>query len=85
MADEVILLPIYPARELPVEGVNSKMILTRMKGEYKKVLDKKEILDWAKQDFAKTVNKDFGEVLITAGAGDIDTLVEPIKEILKGV
>lgn len=85
MADEVILLPIYPARELPVEGVNSEMILTRMKGEYKKVLDKKEILGWAEQDFSKTVNKDFGEVLITAGAGDIDTLVEPIKEILKGV
>jgi UDP-N-acetylmuramate--alanine ligase len=85
MADEVILLPIYPARELPVEGVNSEMILTRMKGEYKKVLDKKGILDWAKQGFAKSVNKDFGEVLITAGAGDIDTLVEPIKEILKGV
>jgi UDP-N-acetylmuramate--alanine ligase len=85
MADEVILLPIYPARELPVEGVNSEMILTGMKKEHKKVMDKQEVLSWIKQGFSKTVNKDFGEVLITAGAGDIDTLVEPIRELLKAV
>ncbi len=74
MADEVILLPIYPARELPMEGVNSEMILNIMKGNNKKVLDKKEMLDW--------VEKNKTELLITAGAGDIDTLVEPVKKIL---
>ena len=74
MADEVILLPIYPARELPVEGVNSEMILNKMKSRDKKVLDKKELLEWIRDN--KT------ELLITAGAGDIDTLVEPLKKIL---
>ena len=74
LADEVILLPIYPARELPIEGVNSEMILNKMKNTHKSVLDKNEVLDWIKNN--KT------ELLITAGAGDIDTLVEPIKNIL---
>jgi len=74
MADEIILLPIYPARELPMEGVNSEMILSKMTNKNKKVLSKTEILDWVKNN--KT------ELLITAGAGDIDTLVEPIKNIL---
>lgn len=83
LAHEVILLPIYPARELPIEGVSSEMILDKMKGDNKRVLDKKELLSWAKNDFSKNRDKDFGEVLVTAGAGDIDTLVEPLKEILK--
>jgi len=74
LADEVILLPIYPARELPMEGVNSEMILNKMKNNNKRVLDKDEVLEWIKNN--KT------ELLITAGAGDIDTLVEPIKKIL---
>ena len=74
IADEVILLPIYPARELPMEAVNSEMILNKMANKNKKVLNKEEILDWIKNN--KT------ELLITAGAGDIDTLTEPIKKIL---
>ena len=83
LADEVILLPIYPARELPIEGVESEMILDKMKNEHKRVLTKVQLMNWMKNDFSKTVNKDFGEVLITAGAGDIDTLIEPIKKELK--
>ncbi len=78
MADEVILLPIYPARELPIEGVNSEMILNKMKNKNKRVLDKEELEDWIKKDFKRN-----GKVLVTAGAGDIDLLVDPIKEILK--
>ncbi len=85
MADDVILLPIYPARELPVEGVNSEMILQRMKKDLRRVKTKEELMAWVKNDFAETVNKEFGEVLITAGAGDIDMLVEPIKAILKHI
>jgi UDP-N-acetylmuramate--alanine ligase len=85
LADEVILLPIYPARELPIEGVSSQMIIERMKMENKRVMTKEELMNWIEKDFSKTVNKEFGEVLITAGAGDIDTLVEPIKQILAGV
>ena len=85
MADETILLPIYPARELPMEGINSEMILARMKSEKKKVVSKQELMSWIKNDYSRSVNEDFGEILITAGAGDIDTLVSPIKEILKGI
>jgi UDP-N-acetylmuramate--alanine ligase len=77
MADEVILLPIYPARELPIEGVSSATILDKMSIEKKQMLNKKEVLDWVKAVPAK------GKLLlITAGAGDIDTLVEPISEIV---
>ena len=74
LADEVILLPIYPARELPMEGVNSEMILHKMKINNKQVLDKAAVLEWLKDNKI--------ELLITAGAGDIDTLVEPIKKVL---
>jgi len=74
LADEVILLPIYPARELPMEGVTSEMVLNKMKNNNKQVLNKEAVPEWI------TNNKT--ELLITAGAGDIDTLVEPIKKIL---
>lgn len=83
LADEVILLPIYPARELPIAGVSSERILGRMKNDNKQVLKKEELMKWIKNDYAATLNKEFGEVLITAGAGDIDILVEPIKNELK--
>jgi UDP-N-acetylmuramate--alanine ligase len=76
LADEVILLPIYPARELPIEGVSSEMILHKMKNENKQVLDKEQVKEWIKKEF------DRKGVLVTAGAGDIDLLVEPIKELL---
>jgi UDP-N-acetylmuramate--alanine ligase len=85
LADELILLPIYPARELPIEGVSSQMILDRMKNTYKKVMTKNELIDWVESNFSKTINKEFGELLIMAGAGDIDTMVEPIKKILERV
>lgn len=78
MADEVILLPVYPARELPIAGVNSEMILHKMNNRNKRVLDKEELKDWIRKEFKRN-----GKVLVTAGAGDIDLLVDPIKEILK--
>jgi UDP-N-acetylmuramate--alanine ligase len=74
LADEVILLDIYPARELPIEGVNSQMLLDRMSLTNKNILSKEGVLQWVK---ASKI-----EVLITAGAGDIDTLVNPIKQLL---
>jgi len=57
-----------------MEGVNSEMILNKMKINNKQVLDKEAVLEWVKDNKI--------ELLITAGAGDIDTLVEPIKKIL---
>ena len=75
LADEVILLPIYPARELPIEGVTGELILGKMKIENKQILNKQELLSWLKEHQV--------ELFITAGAGDIDTLIIPIKESLE--
>ncbi|MDB5252053.1 MAG: UDP-N-acetylmuramate--alanine ligase [Flaviaesturariibacter sp.] len=80
LAEHIILLPIYPAREVPIEGVSSEMILDKIDRSNKQVLDKKALLDWAAH-YAGTMDKEFGEVIITAGAGDIDALVQPLKEI----
>jgi UDP-N-acetylmuramate--alanine ligase len=74
MADEVILLPIYPARELPIEGVNSEMIAGKMKTEHQVLENKGALLDALR-------SYDHG-LIITAGAGDIDQLVEPIQKLL---
>jgi len=78
-ADEVILLPIYPARELPVEGVNSEMILSRMKKEKKQVMGKDDLLSWITENKTSISGK---KILVTAGAGDIDQLIRPIHNIL---
>lgn len=75
MADEVILLPIYPARELPVKGVESEMIFEKMQHKQKQVLNKDDMMQWVKE------NKP--QLLVMAGAGDIDALVMPVKEILE--
>lgn len=85
MADQLILLPIYPARETPIPGVNSEMIIKKMSNGTGTVKTKEELVDWIKNDFVKNINTEFGEVLITAGAGDIDMLVEPIKNELKNI
>jgi len=85
LADDIILLPVYPARELPMEGVSSGMILDRMHSEDKIIMSKEEVLLHLKLEKAAHVEEGFeGMVLITAGAGDIDTLVQPIREILEG-
>ena len=81
LADEVVLLPIYPARELPIEGVGSELILDKIDREKKSIVAKEDLLVWMREH-AKSINKEFGEVIITAGAGDIDTLVQPLKAII---
>jgi UDP-N-acetylmuramate--alanine ligase len=77
MADEVVLLPLYPARELPLEGVSSATILDKMEIRQKQILDKAQVLDYIR----KIKDKD-KLLLISAGAGDIDTLVKPLTEIV---
>jgi UDP-N-acetylmuramate--alanine ligase len=72
--DEIILLDIYPARELPIEGITSKVIFDKMKNPNKKMVAKSIVLD-----HLKAIEY---EVLLTLGAGDIDTLVEPIKTLI---
>lgn len=73
-ADEVILLPIYPARELPMEGVTSELLLSKMNNPNKKVLGKEEIKTWVAENKPR--------LIVMAGAGDIDALVGPVKELL---
>ena len=70
MLDELILLEIYPARELPVEGVNAKMLFDKIKLVNKQLCKKNELIG--------LIDKNV-EVLLTLGAGDIDQLIEPIK------
>ena len=75
LLDEVILTEIYPARELPIEGVSSRLIFDQLRPGIEKTLcPKEEILDILKQ---KKI-----EVLMTLGAGDIENYVQPICEIL---
>ena len=83
MADEVLLLPIYPARELPMEGVTSQIILDKMKNKNVRIISGDELLDYIAGNYKASSKKSvYGELLITAGAGDIDRLVQPIKNIL---
>lgn len=79
LADEVLLLPIYPARELPVPGVSSELISERMENRKVRLVEKDEVIDWVK---SKTGEMRDRKILVTAGAGDIDRLVEPIKKVL---
>jgi UDP-N-acetylmuramate--alanine ligase len=74
MADEVILLPIYPARELPIEGVTSEMLLNKMKLKNKQVMTKEALFDWA----SKTEDK----LIVMAGAGDIDACIIKVKDLI---
>jgi UDP-N-acetylmuramate--alanine ligase len=72
-ADEVILLPIYPARELPIPGVSSEILLDKMTVATKTVMSKEQLFDWA----ANTHDK----LIVMAGAGDIDACITKVKEI----
>jgi UDP-N-acetylmuramate--alanine ligase len=81
IADTVVLLPVYPARELPIEGVTSEMVLQKI--EKQKLLLTKEALPGWMTTHIKDLNKEFGEVIVVAGAGDIDALVQPLKKIIE--
>ena len=71
--DEVILLPIYAARELPIMGISSFWLLNLIDNSNKKLLSIDELFDRVK-DFENGI-------FVTIGAGDIDRIVMPIKEI----
>jgi len=72
--DQVLLLEIYPARELPVEGVNSAWLLSKISNKNKKLITKEDLL----QEFK---NSD-ANVYVTIGAGDIGEMVSEIKKIV---
>jgi UDP-N-acetylmuramate--alanine ligase len=74
LLDEVIILDIYPAREEPIKGVSSELIFKNISNPHKTMCSKEELIE-----ILQTKKID---VLVTMGAGDIDTLIEPIKNML---
>ncbi|MBK8706825.1 MAG: UDP-N-acetylmuramate--L-alanine ligase [Saprospiraceae bacterium] len=78
--DDILLLDIYPARELPIPGVTSEIVFNQMKNPHKQLLDKGSLM--------KALSQRRLDVLMTIGAGDIDTFISPIEAMLastKGV
>ena len=75
LLNELILLDIYPARELPIEGITSKTILDKLTPSCNA-----EIL--TKEETIKRIKNNKPDVLLTIGAGDIDTLIEPLRMVL---
>jgi UDP-N-acetylmuramate--alanine ligase len=73
--DEVFLMDIYPARELPIEGVTSEMLFKKMKNKHKTLVTKVNLME--------ILRGSSFDVVMTLGAGDIDTFVQPIKEMLE--
>jgi UDP-N-acetylmuramate--alanine ligase len=69
--DRVFLLDIYPARELPIEGVTSELIMKYMKKAKVEICEKDDLFDKLKEDMP--------DVLLTMGAGDIDIIVPELE------
>lgn len=74
LLDDVLLMEIYPARELPIEGITSSWLLSKLKNKRKQLVQKEELL--------QKVEENKPEVLLTLGAGDIDRFVKPLAQLL---
>ena len=70
----VVLLDIYPAREKPIKGITSRLLLDKIKNENKSLADENELLD--------IINKDNSEIIITMGAGSIGKICQSLKKKL---
>ena len=75
LADTLILLDIYPARELPIEGITSQALLDRVQLADKRLCSKSELVN--------LIESEKPELLVTMGAGDIDRFVEPLENMIK--
>jgi UDP-N-acetylmuramate--alanine ligase len=75
--DETILMDIYPARELPIEGITSEWLLSKINSKNKILMMPDEIIEYVKANRP--------ELLLILGAGDIDRLVPKIKEVYHGI
>lgn len=76
LADRVLLMSVYPARELPIPGVESDMILSGVTAQHKKLVAKERLLD-------EIEALPGGGVLVTAGAGNIDRFCAPVAEVVR--
>jgi UDP-N-acetylmuramate--alanine ligase len=74
LLDEVILMPIYPAREEPIPGVTSDALLDKISNSNKRLLTPNQVVS--------TLSERENGVILTIGAGDIDRIVEPLKNAL---
>ena len=72
--DEVVLLDIYPARELPMEGITSQWLMNKMTNEDKKLV--------SKEDLIPTILASDSRIIVTIGAGDLGEMVPSIKKAL---
>ena len=72
--DEIILMDIYPARELPIEGITSDWLLSKIDNQYKKLVKKEDVI--------KAVLESKAQIIVTIGAGDIGEMVVSIKQAL---
>ncbi len=72
--DEILLLDIYPARELPMEGITSEWLLSKIENKHKKLVSKADLIPSILESKAK--------IIVTIGAGDIGELVPKIKKAL---
>lgn len=77
LLDELVLLDIYPAREEPIPGVTSEIIFKDVTISDKHLIKKEELLDYIKSNLSTF------EVVVMLGAGNIDRLIEPVKQILE--
>ncbi|MES2544935.1 MAG: UDP-N-acetylmuramate--L-alanine ligase [Bacteroidota bacterium] len=75
--DEVMLLDIYPARELPMEGITSQWLMNKMTNSNKKLVEKADLIS--------AILKSDARIIVTIGAGDIGEMVKPIKEALNEI
>ena len=75
LADRLILLDIYPAREKPIEGITSQALLDKVDLKDKRLCSKAELID--------LIDREKPELLITMGAGDIDRFVEPLEKLIQ--
>jgi UDP-N-acetylmuramate--alanine ligase len=79
MLDSLILLDIYPARELPIPGVTSKIIFDKVTAEDKTMIMKEELMGLME----KRLDEHKIDLLVTFGAGNIDRFIEPITELIE--
>ena len=75
MLDEAILVPLYPAREEPIPGISSETIFNRMKMKNKYLMDKDQV--------PELIQEHASEIVMTMGAGDVDSIAEKIIDLLK--
>ncbi len=78
LADEVLLLPIYPARELPIEGITSDILLEKIKVSQKQVMDRNNIIAYLKTQMKNNINNKNVNLICTIGAGNVDSILEEL-------